>query len=70
MVYPDGWAARTDSFSFSDLQPCLDYELICQLAGGMGERVDDPADLPSALERGLKAVSEGQQALLNLIARA
>ena len=68
MVYPDGHAARNDSFSFSDLQPSLDYELVCQAAGGMGERVDDPAELPAALERGLKAVAEGRQALLNLIA--
>ncbi|MGB5755571.1 MAG: thiamine pyrophosphate-dependent enzyme [Acidimicrobiales bacterium] len=68
MVYPDGHATRNDSFSFSDLRPSLDYELVCQAAGGMGERVDDPADLPNALERGLKAVAEGRQALLNLIA--
>ncbi|MGH1488068.1 MAG: thiamine pyrophosphate-requiring protein [Acidimicrobiales bacterium] len=68
MVYPDGHAARADSFSFSDLQPALDYEAICSAAGGLGERVDDPADLFGALERGLKAVSEGRQALINLIA--
>ena len=68
MVYPDGHAARNDSFTFSDLKPSLDYELVCQAAGGMGERVDDPADLPNALERGLKAVADGRQALLNLIA--
>lgn len=68
MVYPDGHAARNDSFSFSDLQPALEYEAICAAAGGHGERVDDPADLVGALERGLKAVSEGRQALINLIA--
>ncbi len=68
MVYPDGHAARHNSFAFSDLQPSLDYELVCQSAGGVGERVDDPADLPNALERGLKAVAEGRQALLNLVA--
>ena len=68
MVYPDGHAAREDSFSFSELQPALDYEAICTAAGGLGERVDDPADLPAAIERGLKAVADGRQALLNLIA--
>ncbi|MBV1906398.1 MAG: thiamine pyrophosphate-requiring protein [Pseudomonadales bacterium] len=68
MVYPEGWAATNDSFSFSDLGPCIDYELLCQAAGGYGERVEDPADLPAALERALKAVSEGRQALLNLVA--
>ncbi|MDG2113773.1 MAG: thiamine pyrophosphate-requiring protein [Actinomycetota bacterium] len=68
LVYPDGHAVRNDSFTFSDLQPSIDYELVCQAAGGMGERVDDPADLPSAIERGLKAVADGRQALLNLVA--
>lgn len=68
MVYPDGHAVRRDAFSFSELQPALDYEAICTAAGGMGERVEDPADLPGAIERGLKAVADGRQALLNLIA--
>ena len=68
MVYPDGHAAKADSFSFSDLQPCLDYEVVCQAAGGHGERVEDPAELPNALERGLKAVADGRQALVNLVA--
>lgn len=68
MVYPHGWAVRTGSFPFSDLSPSLDYELLCQAAGGHGERVEDPAELPAALERGLKAVREGRQALLNLVA--
>lgn len=68
MVYPDGWAVRTGSFPFSDLTPSLDHELLCQAAGGYGERVEDPAELPAALERGLKAVREGRQALLNLVA--
>ena len=51
MVYPHGWAVRTGSFPFSDLSPSLDYELLCQAAGGHGERVEDPAELPAALER-------------------
>ena len=68
LVYPDGWAASTDTFSFSDLRPSVDYELVCQAAGGLGERVEDAADLPNAIERGLKAVADGRQALLNLIA--
>jgi acetolactate synthase-1/2/3 large subunit len=36
--------------------------------GGYGERVDDPAELPAALQRALRAVLvEKRQALLNLI---
>jgi acetolactate synthase-1/2/3 large subunit len=67
-VYPEGWAAQTGEFPFSDLSPSLDFELICQSAGGHGERVEDPADVPAALERCLRAVRvEGRQALLNVV---
>ena len=34
---------------------------------GHGERVDDPADLPAALQRAAAAVRGGQQALVNVI---
>lgn len=68
MVYPEGWAVKTDEFPFSDLGPSIDYEMICQAAGGHAERVDDPAELPGALERAMKAVDDGRQALLNLVA--
>jgi len=36
---------------------------------GYGERVEDPAEFPAAVKRGLQAVREGRQALLNVIAR-
>ena len=68
-VYPDGWAVKTNSFPFSDLGPSLDFELFCQAAGGYGERVEDPAEVPAAIERALHAVKvEGRQALLNIVA--
>jgi acetolactate synthase-1/2/3 large subunit len=67
-VYPDGWSTKLDSFPFSDLSPSLDFEMICQSAGGYGERVDDPSDMPAALERALHAVKvEKRQALLNVV---
>ena len=69
-VFPDGWAVKTNSFPFSDLSPSLDFELICQSAGGYGERVEDPDDVPGALERALHAVQvEKRQALLNLVSQ-
>lgn len=69
MVYPEGWAVKNDEFPFTDLGPSIDYEMICQAAGGHAERVDDPTELPAALDRALKVVEEeGRQALLNLVA--
>ncbi len=44
------------------------FEQVCAAAGGYGERVEDPAELPAALERALHAVNvEKRQALLNVI---
>jgi acetolactate synthase I/II/III large subunit len=67
-VYPDGWQDKTTTFPFSDLSPALDFEMVCQAAGGYGERVEDPAELPAAFERALHAVKvEKRQALLNIV---
>ena len=67
-TYPDGNAVQTNNFPVSTLSQSFQYELICQAAGGYSERVEDPADVPAALQRGLKAVREDKrQALLNVI---
>ncbi len=67
-TYADGHAVQTNNFAVSTLSQSFQYELICQAAGGYSERVEDPADVPAALQRGLKAVREDKrQALLNII---
>jgi len=67
-VYPEGWAARTRSFPFSDLSPALDFEQDVRAAGGYGERVESPDQVEGAVERALHAVrSEGRLALLNMV---
>ncbi|HYM72845.1 MAG TPA: thiamine pyrophosphate-requiring protein [Stellaceae bacterium] len=68
-MYPDGEAARSNKPPFIDLDDLPAFETICEAAGGYGERVEDPAQLPAALDRALKAVDGGQQALLNVISR-
>ncbi len=69
-LYPDGVAHQTRNFPGTDLTPSPQFELTAQACGAWAERVDDPAELPAALERGLKAVKvEGRQALLNVICR-
>jgi acetolactate synthase-1/2/3 large subunit len=66
-VHPDGWAATTRSFPLSGLAPA-NYEEIVRAFGGHGERVEDPAELPRALQRALRVVrEEGRQAVLNVI---
>ena len=68
-MYPDGEAAKSNKPPFIDLDDLPAFETICEASGGYGERVEDPAALPGAMKRGLKAVDGGQQALLNVISR-
>lgn len=66
-MYPKGDAARSNKPPFIDLDDLPAFEQVCAAAGGHGERVEDPAELPAALQRALKAVDGGQQALVNVI---
>jgi len=67
---PHEWAAKTDSMPLCDLKPSVDFEKICQAAGGYGQKVERPEDLPRALKRALKVIdSEKRQALLNVICK-
>jgi len=66
----DGWAVKMDSMPLTELDPAPDYELICRASGGHAERVEDPAQLPGALERALRVVRvEKRQAILNVICK-
>jgi len=67
-IYPQGHAAAEAEPIFSTLEPSPDYEKLVEASGGYGERVDDPAALPAALQRALHAVRvERRQAVLNII---
>ncbi|MBV9827002.1 MAG: thiamine pyrophosphate-requiring protein [Alphaproteobacteria bacterium] len=67
-MYPQGEAARSNRPPFIELEDLPAFEQVCAAAGGYGERVEDPAELPGALQRALHAVTiEKRQALLNVI---
>ncbi len=67
-MYPRGKAAKSNRSAFTQLDRLPAFEQICAAAGGYGERVDDPAQLPGAVERALAVVAnEQRQALLNVI---
>jgi len=67
-MYPDGLASKTNEPPFVGLPKLPAFEKLCEAAGGYGERVEDPASLPGALQRALAAVTnERRQALLNVI---
>lgn len=66
-VYPDGVTVETQGDVLTMLDGLPAFEDVCRSAGGYGERVEKPEDLPAALARALEAVRNGQQALLNII---
>ena len=69
-VYPDGYAAKSNREPLTYFDPALKFEKGVEVAGGYGESVEDPADMPKAIERALKAVLvEKRQALLNVVCR-
>ena len=48
-IYPDGATAKSNKPPLIHLDELPAFEQICVAAGGYGERVEDPADLPVAL---------------------
>jgi len=69
-VYPEGFAAGSSREPLTYFDAEMRFERAVEAAGGYGERVSDPAELPKAMERALEAVTtERRQALLNVICR-
>jgi acetolactate synthase-1/2/3 large subunit len=69
-LYPQGWAVKTNNFPLSDLRPSPAYEKIVQAHDGYGERVENPEEVLTALQRALKVVKEEKrQAVLNVICK-
>jgi acetolactate synthase-1/2/3 large subunit len=67
-MYGSGAAAQAESPLFATLEPAPDYERIVEASGGLGLRVETPAQLPEALARAVHAVRhEGRQAVVNVL---
>ncbi|MDX2202815.1 MAG: thiamine pyrophosphate-requiring protein [Hyphomicrobiaceae bacterium] len=70
-MYPDGAAARANRQVFTHLDKLPAFEEVARAAGGWGERVERPEDLPAAIARALEVMREEKRhALLNVICRA
>ena len=70
-LYPEGVAQRTRNFPGCDLSPSPQFELTAQACGAYSERVEEPDEVPRALQRALKVVKEERrQALLNVICKS
>ena len=65
-AYPEGYSVREDRFIGVDLTPAPRYDKLAEVVDAYGERVDSPADLLPALQRGLERTRAGQSAILDL----
>ncbi len=65
-MYPQGNASR-QGWPLAWFQKMPAFEKVIECCGGYGERVEDAEALPAAVDRALKAVRDGRQALLNVI---
>jgi acetolactate synthase I/II/III large subunit len=63
-VYPDGRAKTKGSFQ-AELPTGMDFSKTVEAAGGYGERLSDPAEVPAAISRCLAQVRAGRSALLH-----
>ncbi len=66
-AYPEGYSVRYNKFLGVDLLPAPRYDLLAEVVGVYGERVEDPADLLPALRRGLARLREGQPVILDVV---
>jgi acetolactate synthase-1/2/3 large subunit len=66
VVYPQGVAAAAQPMPLVELQPSPEFTKVAEASDAWARRVDDPADVPRALDEALAAVGSGRQALLDV----
>jgi acetolactate synthase-1/2/3 large subunit len=66
VVYPQGLAAAAKPMPLVELQPSPEFSKVAEASDAWAKRVDDPAELPRALDAALTAVAGGRQALLDV----
>ncbi len=66
-MHGQGAAAAGGGMMLADLRPQPDYEKIIEAHRGLGLRASTVAELDAALVRGLEAVANGQQTLINVL---
>ncbi|MGH7075224.1 MAG: thiamine pyrophosphate-requiring protein [Stellaceae bacterium] len=68
-IYGAGAAARAQGKILADLSPSPAFEKLVEASGGVGFRVEAPAELPGVLKRAVEIVTrDRRQVLVNVIA--
>ncbi len=65
--YPQGFAVKTNQFVGTSITPRPDYVKLAEAFGGQGEKVEKPAEVRAALQRGFEAVAKGKLALVHFV---
>jgi acetolactate synthase-1/2/3 large subunit len=65
-LFPDGASSRANAFPGVRFLTPPDYAMLARSCHAYGERVEDPAQLGPAIDRGLAAVQAGQAAVLDV----
>jgi acetolactate synthase-1/2/3 large subunit len=65
-LYPEGWAARTETFHGWAITPNPRYAALAHAFDGHGETVENPDDVEPALRRAIAAVRAGRPALVDV----
>jgi acetolactate synthase-1/2/3 large subunit len=66
VVYPQGLSASAQPMPLVELKPSPEFTKVAEASDAWARRVDEPADLPRALDDALTAVAGGRQALLDV----
>jgi acetolactate synthase-1/2/3 large subunit len=66
VVYPDGAAAHAEEMPLVELQPSPEFTKVAEASDAWARRVDEPTDLPKAIDAAIEAVAGGRQALLDV----
>jgi acetolactate synthase-1/2/3 large subunit len=66
-LFPDGASSRANAFPGVRFATPPDYAALARSCHAYGERIEDPAELGAAIDRGLAAVRAGQAAVLDVM---
>ena len=65
-LYPDGWAAKSDTFFGHLIEPSPQYAALAVAFGGEGETVEDPTQIEPALRRAFEVERSGKSYILDV----
>jgi acetolactate synthase-1/2/3 large subunit len=65
-LYPEGFATAENKYLGVDITPSPDYVKIAEACGAYAEKVESPDKIDAALKRGLKEITAGRTALLDV----